>query len=82
MLDCLKANIAQATAMKAIDTDKAEAYGQYITAMEKFAGIRHQNLNKKISDASGSNMIIYIILAVVTVVGGVCGFKKFCSKDK
>lgn len=82
MADCLKANIAQATTLKAIDTDKAEDYQKYITAMEKFAGVGNDNLNKKTSElgGGGQSWMIYGLMAVISVIVIVVGVKK--CKDK
>lgn len=82
MADCLKANIAQATTLKAIDTEKAEDYQKYITAMEKFAGVRNDNLNKKTSElgGGGQSWMIYGLMAVISVIVIVGGVKK--CKDK
>ena len=82
MADCLKANIAQATTLIAIDTDKAEDYKKYITAMKEFAGARNDNLNKKTSELGGGGLswMIYGLMAVISVIVIVVGVKK--CKDK
>lgn len=82
MADCLKANIAQATTLMVIDTDKAEDYKKYITAMKKFAAARNDNLNKKTSEVGGGGLswMIYGLMAVISVIVIVVGVKK--CKDK